>query len=124
MGTGAIFTGTNSMLAMVSARTHEIGVLVTLGFRPAAIFFSFVMESILLGLAGGLFGCLLVWPLHGVRTGTTNFQTFTEVAFAFQVKPKVLLVAIGLATLLGLIGGLFPAWRAATAKPIEVLRRV
>ncbi|MBI3892451.1 MAG: ABC transporter permease [Candidatus Wallbacteria bacterium] len=124
MGTGAVFTGTNTMLAMVAARTHEIGVLVTLGFRPAAVFFSFMMESILLGLAGGVLGCFIVWPLHGVRTGTTNFQTFTEVAFAFKVTPQVLATAVGLATILGLIGGLLPAWRAATAKPIEVLRRV
>ncbi len=124
MGTGAVFTGTNTMLAMVAARTHEIGVLVTLGFRPAAVFFSFVMESVMLGLTGGLVGCLLVLPLHGMKTGTTNFQTFSEVAFAFQVTPKVLAISVGLASLLGLIGGLIPAWRAATAKPIEVLRRV
>lgn len=124
MGTGAVFTGTNSMLAMVAARTHEIGVLMTLGFRPAAIFVSFVLESLLLGLAGGVVGCLLVLPLHGMNTGTTNFQTFTEVAFAFQVTPRVLATAVGLATFLGLIGGLFPAWRAATSKPVDVLRRV
>ncbi|MBI2943587.1 MAG: ABC transporter permease [Candidatus Wallbacteria bacterium] len=124
MGTGAVFTGTNSMLAMVAARTHEIGILVTLGFRPVAIFSSFVMESIFLGLAGGALGCLLVLPLHGMSTGTTNFQTFTEVAFAFQVRPIVLVTAVGLATVLGLLGGLFPAWRAASAKPVDVLRRV
>jgi ABC-type lipoprotein release transport system permease subunit len=124
MGTGAVFTGTNTMFAMVAARTHEIGILVTLGFRPLSIFLSFVIESILLGLAGGLAGCLLVWPLHRVPTGTTNFQTFTEVAFAFQVTPRVLATAIGLAMLLGLIGGLLPAWRAARALPVDVLRRV
>ena len=123
MGTAAVFTGTNTMLAAISARTHEIGVLVAIGFRPAAVFFSFLFEALLLGLLGGLAGCLMVLPIHDIRTGTTNFQTFTEVAFAFQVTPQVLAVAVVTAMLLGLVGGLWPAWKAAHSDPVEALRQ-
>jgi ABC-type antimicrobial peptide transport system permease subunit len=123
MGTAAVFTGTNTMLAALSARTHEIGVLLSIGFRPLSIFTSFVRESLLLGLLGGIVGTLLVIPLNGVRTGTTNFQTFTEVAFAFRVTPTVLATAIAFAVLLGLLGGAWPAWRAARLEPTEAMRR-
>lgn len=122
MGVAAVFTGTNTMLAALSARTHEIGVLVALGFRPAAVFVSFMIESLLLGLMGGVVGCLMVLPVHGMRTGTTNFQTFTEVAFAFTVTPQVLGVAVAFAVVLGMLGGLWPAWRAAQQDPVESFR--
>jgi putative ABC transport system permease protein len=68
-------------------------------------------------------GCLLALPLNGIRTGTTNFQTFTEVAFAFRVTPPVLVVAVLFSLLLGLLGGAWPAWRAARMTPTEALRR-
>lgn len=123
MGTAAVFAGTNTMLAAISARSHEIGVLLAIGFRPFSVFLSFVFEAVLLGLLGGLLGCLMVLPINGVRTGTTNFQTFTEVAFAFQVTPQVLGIAVGFACLLGLLGGLLPAWRAASRDPVDALRR-
>ncbi|MHC4390081.1 MAG: ABC transporter permease [Planctomycetota bacterium] len=123
MGTAAVFTGTNAMLAALAAREHEIGVLLSIGFRPLPIFISFLLEAILLGLMGGAVGCLLALPLNGVRTGTTNFQTFTEVAFAFRVTGRVLLTSVIFAMLLGLLGGLVPAWRAARRRPVEALRR-
>jgi putative ABC transport system permease protein len=123
MGLAAVFTGTNTMLAAISARSHEIGVLLAIGFRPFPVFLSFMFEALVLGLMGGLVGCLLVLPLHGVDTGTTNFQTFTEVAFAFRVTPAVLAVAVAFACGLGLLGGLFPAWSAATRDPVDALRR-
>lgn len=122
MGTAAVFTGTNTMLAAIASRTKEIGILVALGFRPWAVFVSFLFEAVVLGLIGGLVGCLLVIPIHGIRTGTTNFQTFTEVAFAFQVTPGVLATAVGAAMVLGLIGGLWPAWVACRRDPVESLR--
>jgi putative ABC transport system permease protein len=122
MGTAAVFTGTNTMLAAISARTHEIGVLVALGFRPGAVFLSFLFEALLLGVLGGVAGCLMVLPIHDIRTGTTNFQTFTEVAFAFQVTPTVLGIAVASAMFLGLVGGLWPAWKAANSDPVEALR--
>ncbi|MEW6742754.1 MAG: ABC transporter permease [Planctomycetota bacterium] len=123
MGAAAVFTGTNTMLAAIAARTHEIGILISLGFRPLAIFAAFLLESLLLGILGGIAGCIMVIPLNGVRTGTTNFQTFTEVAFAFSVTPEVLLEAVLFAMTLGLIGGAWPAWRAARMGAVEALRR-
>ncbi len=123
MGTAAVFTGTNTMLAALASRVHEIGVLLSIGFRPWSIFVAFLRESLLLGLLGGVLGALVVLPLDGVRTGTTNFQTFTEVAFAFRVTPPVIATAIAFALLLGLLGGAWPAWRAARLVPTEALRR-
>ena len=122
MGLGAIFTGTNSMLAAIGARTHEIGILKAVGYRPLPIFVSVLGEAVLLGLLGGLLGCLLVLPFQGAETGTMN-ETFSEVTFAFRTTPFVMLVAITFAMLLGLVGGLFPAWRAAQMTPTQALRR-
>jgi len=123
MGVAAIFTATNTMLSAIAARTHEIGILLSTGFRPGPIFLSFLFEALLLGLVGGLLGCLLVLPINGIETGTTNFQTFTEVAFSFRVTPTVLLSAVAFSVVLGLFGGAIPAWRAARMTPTEALRR-
>jgi ABC-type lipoprotein release transport system permease subunit len=123
MGTAAVFTGTNAMLSAIAARTHEIGILLATGFRPWAVFVSFLFEAAVLGLCGGVLGCLIVLPLQGMKTGTTNFQTFTEVAFAFSVSPLVMAVSVVFAVLLGLVGGAFPALRAARLRPTQALRR-
>lgn len=123
MGAAAVFSGMNTMLAALASRTHEIGVLLALGFKPYSIFLGFVFESLVLGLMGGVVGVLMTLPLHGVRTGTTNFQTFTEVAFAFRVTPTVLITAVGFSLILGLVGGALPALRAARLEPCEALRR-
>lgn len=123
MGLAAVFTATNTMLSAVASRTHEIGILLSIGFRPFPIFVSFLFEALLLGLLGGAVGCLLALPINGIETGTTNFATFTEVAFAFRLTPGVLADAIGFALLLGLLGGAIPAWRAARLAPTEALRR-
>lgn len=122
MGVGAVFTGTNSMLAAIGARTHEIGILKAVGYKPFAIFLSFLLEAIVLGVLGGLAGCLLVLPFQGAETGTMN-QTFSEVTFAFRTTPPVLVQSVVFAGLLGLVGGLFPAWRAARMTPTQALRR-
>lgn len=122
MGIAAVFTGTNSMLAAIGARTHEIGILKALGYRPIAIFAAFLGEAVLLGLLGGVVGCLLVLPFQGAETGTMN-QTFSEVTFAFRTTPTVLLASVSFAAVLGLVGGLFPAWRAARLTPTQALRR-
>jgi putative ABC transport system permease protein len=123
MGLAAIFTATNTMLSALAARTHEIGILLALGFRPIPIFFSFLFEALVLGMMGGLAGCLLALPFNGVEAGTMNFQTFTEMAFAFRVTPLVLGIAIAFAIMLGLLGGAWPAWRAARVKPTTALRQ-
>ena len=111
------------LLAALAARTHEIGILLSLGFRPVAVFVSFLFEATVLGLLGGLLGCLFVLPISGIQTGTMNVQTFTEVAFAFRVTPVVLAVSVGFSMLLGFIGGAWPAFRAARLRPTEALRR-
>lgn len=123
MGVAAIFTATNTMLSALAARTREVGTLLSIGFRPIAVFLSFLIEALFLGLLGGLVGCLLVLPIHGIRTGTMNFDTFTEVAFAFRITPEVLTTAIVFSLFLGLLGGAWPAWRASRLLPTEALRR-
>ena len=122
MGIAAVFTGTNSMLSAISSRTHEIGILKAIGYRPLAIFLSFLGEAVLLGVLGGLVGCLLVLPFQGAETGTMN-QTFSEATFAFRTTPMVMATAISFAAALGLIGGMFPALRAARMTPTQALRR-
>jgi putative ABC transport system permease protein len=123
MGTAAVFTATNTMLSAVAARTHEIGILLALGYRPFPIFLSFLFESLVLGLLGGLVGCLLTLPFNGIQAGTMNFQTFTEMAFAFMVTPAVLVTAVSFSLVLGLVGGAWPAWRAARMSPTQAMRR-
>lgn len=123
MGLAAVFTATNTMLTAIASRTHEIGILLSTGFRPLPLFVSFLFEALVLGLLGGLAGCLMVLPLHGLETGTTNFESFTEVAFAFQVTPAVLTVAVVFSLALGLIGGAIPAFKAARLRPARALRR-
>jgi putative ABC transport system permease protein len=123
MGLAAIFTATNTMLSAIAARTHEIGVLLAIGYRPLPIFISFMFEALVLGLIGGIVGSLMALPFNGVRAGTMNFQTFTEMAFAFRVTPLVLGVAVSFSLMLGLLGGAWPAWRAARLKPTVALRQ-
>ncbi|MBM4015833.1 MAG: ABC transporter permease [Planctomycetes bacterium] len=123
MGIAAVFTATNTMLSAVASRTHEIGILLSIGFRPLPVFLSFVLEALLLGLVGGVVGCLLALPINGIETGTTNWATFTEVAFAFRVTPGVMASALQFSLLLGLLGGAIPAWKAARLAPTVALRR-
>jgi len=122
MGFAAVFTAINTMLSAIAARTHEIGIMLALGFRPFPIFLSFLFESLVLGLIGGLAGCLMALPFNGLKAGTMNFQTFTEMAFAFRVTPTVLITAMFFSLVLGLLGGAWPAWRAARMKPTEAIR--
>jgi len=123
MGAAAILTATNTMLSAVAARTHEIGILLAMGYRPVPIFLSFQLEALFLGLLGGAVGCLFSLPFNGIETGTMNFQTFTEFAFAFRVTPRVLVTAVLFALVLGMLGGAWPAWRAARLKPTTALRQ-
>jgi len=122
MAIGASFASMNTMYAAVARRTKEIGALRVLGFSRGSILLSFVIESVLIALVGGAIGCLLALPVNGVTTGTTNFTTFSELAFNFRVTPRLLLNGMIFAALMGFIGGLFPAWRAARENIVTALR--
>ena len=124
LGLAGVLGAANTMLAAVGARTREIGVLRSIGFGGGAVLIAFLFEAALIGLAGGILGCLLVLPLDGIQTGTMNWNTFTENTFAFSVTPKLLLTGLIVAVVLGVVGGVIPAWRASRLKPIEALRRV
>ena len=93
MGIGAVFGAMNTMYAIVAQRTREIGTMRALGFSRFSILFSFVMESVLLAIVGGLLGCLVALPMNGY-TAATGTNAFSELAFAFKVTPGLL--AIGL----------------------------
>jgi putative ABC transport system permease protein len=114
MALGAVFGALNTMYSAVAARSREIATLRALGFGVSAIMISVLVESIVLALAGGALGALIAYLIFdGYTAATINFQTFTQVAFKFAVTPSLLVQAILWAAALGLIGGLFPAIRAA-----------
>jgi putative ABC transport system permease protein len=121
MGIGAIFGAMNTMYAVVAARTREIGTLRALGFSRVAILVTFVIESTLLALAGGILGCLLAVPANGL-TSAAGGANFAEVAFAFQITPPTIVAGLVLALLMGFAGGLLPAWRAARIPITAALR--
>ena len=110
---GAIFGAMNTMYAAVGSRTREIAVLLTLGFAPWAIMTSFILESVLLSLLGGLLGVVLALPINGITTSTTNWSSFSEVAFAFRVTPLAAAIGVMFAGIMGVVGGFFPALKAA-----------
>lgn len=113
MAIGAIFAAMNTMFAAIGARTREIATLLTLGFGPGSVMSSFVAESVLIALGGGVLGCLLALPVNGMATSTTNFATFSEVAFAFRITPLILGIGILFSLVLGVVGGILPAWKAS-----------
>lgn len=124
MAVGASFAAMNTMYAAVARRTKEIGTLRVVGFSRGSILLSFVIESVLIAAVGGILGCLLALPVNGITTGTTNFATFSEVAFNFHVTPGLLANGMIFSVLMGLLGGFFPAWRAAHENIVTALRSV
>ena len=124
MGIGACFGGMNTMYAAVAYRTREIGTLRALGFSKLSILTSFVIESMILALIGGLVGCLLALPVNGIATGTMNFRTFSELAFSFQITPDLIATALIFSLVLGLIGGLLPSRLAARMPITKALREI
>jgi putative ABC transport system permease protein len=121
MGIGAVFGAMNTMYAIVAARTREIGTLRALGFSRRSILFSFVTESVFLALVGGVLGCLLALPANGITTAT-NGANFSELAFAFKITAPALAAGLGFALVMGLAGGLLPAFRAARLPITSALR--
>jgi putative ABC transport system permease protein len=122
MGIGAVFGAMNTMYAIVSQRTREIGTLRALGFSRFSILVSFVMESVLLALIGGALGCLLAFTMNGYTAGTGQTQSFSEMAFAFKITPPVLMFGMGFAVVMGFVGGLLPAFRASRMAITRALR--
>lgn len=124
MSIGAAFSAMNTMYAAVGARTREIGTLRVLGFRRRHIYFSFLIESILLSLMGGILGCLISLPLNGIATGTMGWTTFAEVAFEFRITGELLAKGVLFALVMGVLGGLLPARLAAQKPVLDALRAV
>lgn len=122
MAIGAAFAATNTMYAAVSRRTREIGTLRALGFGRWSILFSFVAESVSLALLGGIMGVLLALPMNGWATGVGNFQTFSETTFQFKVGWMAITMGLAFSVLIGLMGGLLPAWAAARKDIIQAMR--
>ena len=106
MALGAVFGALNTMYSAVSERSREIAMLRAIGFGGGSIVLSFVVESLLIALVGGVVGCLAVLPVNGLTTGTINWQTFSHLAFAFRITPGLLLAGMVFALLMGLLGGL------------------
>jgi putative ABC transport system permease protein len=121
---GAVFGAMNTMYAAVAYRTREIGTLRALGFSRGTIIIAFLAESVALALVGGVLGCLLALPVHGLSTGTTNFSSFTEVAFKFRITPLLLAGGIVFSAVMGLVGGFLPALRAARIPIARALREI
>lgn len=121
---GAMFAVANTMYGAVASRAREIGTLRALGFSRFGILTSFLLESLVLCSLGAALGCLCAKLLPSISTGTLNGGTFTEVVFAFNFGPKVLLQGALLAVAMGLIGGLMPALRAVRMKVVDALREV
>jgi putative ABC transport system permease protein len=123
MALGALFGALNTMYSAVSSRTREIATLRALGFGALPVVLSVLAESLTLALAGGVIGSALAWLLFdGYQAATMNFQTFSQVSFAFAVTPKLLILAVIWASILGILGGIFPAIRAARLPIASALR--
>jgi ABC-type lipoprotein release transport system permease subunit len=124
MAVGAGFAATNTMYAAVARRAREIGTLRALGFSRASILISFVFESVCLALIGGVIGVLIALPLNNMSAGIGNWQTFSEMAFKFQVGPDAIVAGLLFAAVIGGLGGFLPAWSAARKNVITAMREM
>jgi ABC-type lipoprotein release transport system permease subunit len=122
MAVGAVFGAVNTMYAAVAGRTPEIAVLLTLGFHPRSVLASFLAEAAIIAAIGGLIGCLIALPVNGLVASTTNWSSFSEIAFSFRVTPGLLLAGFIFAVVMGVVGGFFPARRAAMLPVVQALR--
>jgi putative ABC transport system permease protein len=125
MGLGAIFGAVNTMYSAVAARTREIATFRALGFGASPVVVSVLIEALLLSLVGGLIGGLAAWAaFDGYQTATMNWQSFSQVAFAFTVTPGLLMLGLMFAAVMGLLGGMLPAISAARLPVVSALRQL
>jgi len=122
MAIGSCFAAMNTMYAAVAYRSREIATLRVIGFSRPSILTSFVLESLLLSLLGALVGIVLMLPFNGMTTGTQNPVTWSEAVFSLRMTPFVVGSAVVFAVLMGLFGGLAPAWHAARREILASLR--
>jgi putative ABC transport system permease protein len=122
MAVGAGFAGMNTMYAAVARRTKEIGTLRVLGFSRVSVLIAFLLESVSIALIGAGIGILLALPLNFVSTGTSNWVTFSEIAFNFRVTPDLMLFALLFGAVIGFVGSLLPSIRASRFKIVDALR--
>lgn len=120
--TGAVVGAMITMYAAVANRVGEIGTLRALGFGRGIILTAFLLESVFLGLLGGLVGLLAASLLTVIDVSTTNFQTFSELAFSFTLDLDTVLQALGFSVFMGFVGGALPAFRAARMEILTALR--
>ena len=125
MAIGAIFGALNTMYSSVAARNREIATLRALGFGRGAVVASIMLESVVLALLGGAVGAVVAYAgFNGFHASTMNWQSFSSLTFAFAVTPRLLGVGIGVATLIGVVGGMLPALRAAWLPIAAALRQL
>ncbi|HEY8228614.1 MAG TPA: ABC transporter permease [Pyrinomonadaceae bacterium] len=122
MAVGAGFAGMNTMYAAVARRTKEIGTLRVLGFSRRSILVAFLLESVAVALIGAAIGIVLTLPLNFVSTGTSNWVTFSEIAFNFRVTVDLMILALLFGAIIGFVGSLLPSIRAARFRIVEALR--
>jgi putative ABC transport system permease protein len=121
---GAVFGAMNTMYAAVAYRTREIGTLRALGFSRFRIITAFLAESVALAVIGGVIGCVLALPVHGLSTGAMNMQSFSELAFKFRITPGLIVAGMIFSAVMGAVGGLLPALRAARLPVAYSLREI
>ncbi len=122
MAVGSSFAAMNTMYAAVAYRGREIATLRVMGFNRPSILTSFVFESLLLSVLGGAIALVLMLPFNGLTTGTYNMLSFSEVVFHMRITPAIAAAAITFAALMGLIGGIAPAWHASRQDILAALR--
>lgn len=119
---GAVVGAMITMFAAVAQRVGEIGTLRALGFRRSAVLTAFLAESLLLALVGGVAGLAAASLMQAVNISTTNFQTFSELAFQFKLTPAIAMQTLAFSLVMGFVGGFIPAWRAGRLKIVDCLR--
>lgn len=125
MGIGAVFGAILTMYTAVATRSREIATLRALGFDASSVVVSVLIESMVLGAIGGIIGGSAAYlGFNGYQASTINFQTFSQVAFAFRVTPDLLILGLGYALAMGLVGGMLPALRAANLPIPTALREM